>query len=92
MLLVPCPFCGNRNEDEFVCAGDADRVRPKDPATLSESQWTDYLYNNTNTKGWVRERWWHHKGCGQWFEINRNNVTHEIKSLSPVVREGDEHG
>jgi sarcosine oxidase subunit delta len=82
MLLIPCPFCGNRNEDEFICGGDADRIRPQNPEVLTDHEWQDYLYNNTNTKGWVRERWWHVKGCGSWFEINRNNVTHEIRELN----------
>jgi len=79
MLLIPCPHCGNRNEDEFVCAGDANRIRPANPDDLTDNEWQDYLYNNTNTKGWVRERWWHVKGCGRWIELNRNNVTHEIR-------------
>jgi len=78
MLLIPCPYCGNRNEDEFVCGGDADRIRPQEPAKLSEEEWQDYLYNNTNAKGWINERWWHYKGCGKWILLRRNNVTHEI--------------
>jgi sarcosine oxidase subunit delta len=50
---------------------------------LTDEQWADYMYNNDNEKGWVIERWWHARGCEQWFEICRNNVTHEIVSIGP---------
>lgn len=78
MMLIPCPWCGSRNEDEFAWGGEACRVRPDDPFVLDDIQWADYMYNNRNEKGWVLERWCHTKGCNQWFEIRRNNVTHEI--------------
>ncbi|NIQ75542.1 MAG: sarcosine oxidase subunit delta [Gammaproteobacteria bacterium] len=81
MMLIPCPWCGLRNEDEFHCGGEAGRRRPGRPDDLSDLEWSDYLYNNENSKGWVRERWWHHKGCNRWFEIERNNVTHEIRPI-----------
>ncbi len=79
MLLIPCPHCGERNEHEFVCGGDAERMRPPSPQDLDDAAWQDYLYNNTNTKGWVRERWWHVLGCGRWFEIERHTATHAIR-------------
>lgn len=82
MLLIPCPHCGPRHEDEFHCGGEACRRRPADPDSLDDLQWADYLYNNDNNKGWVRERWWHYQGCNRWFEIERNNVTHEIRKLN----------
>ncbi len=80
MMLIPCPWCGPRNEDEFTWGGEASRVRPDDPSELSHGQWAGYMYNNLNEKGWTIERWCHSKGCEQWFEIRRNNVTHEIVS------------
>ncbi|MDE0284484.1 MAG: sarcosine oxidase subunit delta, partial [Gammaproteobacteria bacterium] len=27
MLLIPCPWCGPRNEDEFLNGGEADKRR-----------------------------------------------------------------
>ena len=82
MMLIPCPWCGPRNEDEFHCGGETSRQRPADPDALDDLQWADYLYNNDNIKGWVCERWWHYKGCNRWFEIERNNVTHAIRELN----------
>ena len=56
MMLVSCPWCGPRNEDEFAWGGEASRVRPDDPSNLTDGQWADYMYNNDNKKGWVIER------------------------------------
>jgi len=78
MLEIPCPWCGPRNENEFICGGEAQRKRPVNPNNESDQAWSDYLYNNANPKGVVREWWWHVSGCTLWFKIDRNTLTHEI--------------
>ena len=50
MLEIPCPWCGPRNESEFVCAGEADRKRPPDPEAETDEAWADYLFNSTTPK------------------------------------------
>jgi sarcosine oxidase subunit delta len=80
MMLIPCPYCGSRNENEFAWGGEVCRVRPESPGSLSDTEWADYLYNSDNKKGVVKEYWWHVKGCKQWFEIERDNSTHAIMS------------
>ena len=77
MLLINCPFCGERNETEFIYGGPVGPVRPE-PATCSDEVWLDYLLNVPNPVGPVEERWWHARGCGDWFTIWRNTATHEI--------------
>ena len=81
MLLIPCPWCGARNEDEFLNGGEAAKRRPADPAQTGREAWYRYLYTPANTKGWLRERWWHVRGCRRWFMIDRNTRTHEIKQV-----------
>ena len=85
MLLIPCPWCGQRNEDEFMFGGESARVRPDDPASTTDAQWSDYLYNSTNHKGVVREWWWHVNGCTKWFVIDRDTVTHAIQPASEEI-------
>ena len=34
MLLIPCPYCGERPELEFVYGGQAHIARPADPAAV----------------------------------------------------------
>jgi len=82
VLLIPCPYCGPRDEAEFRCGGEADLVRPGPAA--SDAQWTDYLFMRDNRKGVQRERWCHVHGCRQWFQLVRNTATHEMVEAFPM--------
>ena len=37
-----------------------------------------YPFFRSNPKGEHAERWCHSFGCGQWFNVSRNTVTHEV--------------
>ena len=76
MLSIPCPFCGPRDETEFSYGGPAHVARPELSAT--DREWAHYLYHRANTKGPYRERWLHAFGCGRWFNVLRDTVTHEV--------------
>ena len=93
MLLIHCPWCGPRNEDEFSYGGEAHIVRPAAPEAESDAQWADYLFMRTNRKGLSLERWVHTHGCGRWFNVARDTVTHRIECVyrmdeAPPVRSG----
>ena len=75
MLLIPCPWCGPREETEYSCAGEAHIARPEDPDGISDAAWADYLFMRTNPKGRHRERWNHSHGCRRWFNVERDTVT-----------------
>lgn len=79
MLRIDCPFCGLRDEPEFAFGGPSHITRPELSAT--DAQWTDYLFNRENPKGIHYERWLHAFGCGQWFNVARHTVTHEILAV-----------
>jgi sarcosine oxidase subunit delta len=81
MLLIPCPYCGPRNDSEFTPGGEAHIARPADPQHASDGQWGEYLYFRKNVKGLQLERWFHAQGCRRWFNVARDSVTHEIKSV-----------
>jgi len=82
MLLIPCPWCGPRDETEFVY-GEAAIQRPADPHALSDAEWTEHLYFRDNPKGDHREFWFHRVGCHRWFVLERNTVTHAIAGAWP---------
>ena len=65
----------------FLNGGEAGKRRPANPAEVSAEDWYRYLYIPANTKGWLRERWLHNRGCQRWFKIDRNTHTHEIKQV-----------
>ena len=78
MHIINCPYCGQRDEHEFQYGGEGHIMRPKNPNALSDDEWADYVFSRTNPKGWHYERWLHAAGCGRWFNVVRNTVTHEI--------------
>jgi sarcosine oxidase subunit delta len=78
MMLIPCPWCGPRNETEFHYGGEAGVAYPADPDALTDEQWGRYLFVRANPKGALRERWCHTVGCRRWFNLTRNTLTHEI--------------
>jgi sarcosine oxidase subunit delta len=82
MLRIPCPHCGVRDEPEFSFGGPSHLTRPA--LSCSDQEWTDYLFNRDNPKGVHFERWCHTFGCGQWFNIARDTVTHRIVTAYPM--------
>lgn len=79
MMQLPCPFCGVRDESEFVCGGASHIERP--PPGASDEAWGSYLFFRDNPKGALRERWRHAYGCGQWFNLTRDTVTHQVLAV-----------
>jgi heterotetrameric sarcosine oxidase delta subunit len=83
MQQFPCPWCGPRADSEFHYAGDAGVTRPARAA--SDADWAQYLYFRSNAKGPAQELWVHTAGCGRWFKLDRNTVTHEVIAAGPMV-------
>ncbi len=42
MLLIDCPWCGVRPENEFHYAGEAHIARPDDAALLDDAAWASF--------------------------------------------------
>ncbi|WP_405577614.1 sarcosine oxidase subunit alpha family protein [Streptomyces sp. NBC_01092] len=87
MLLIPCPWCGPRDEAEFHYGGQAHVPYPQDPASLTDKEWARYLFFRDNPKGPFAERWTHAAGCRRWFNAVRDTSTNEILT---VYRSGEE--
>jgi len=78
MLLIECPWCGVRPENEFRYGGEAHIARPADPASMADAAWTDFLYMRSNPKGRHAERWRHIHGCGRFFNCVRDTVSDRL--------------
>ncbi|WP_328435919.1 sarcosine oxidase subunit delta family protein [Streptomyces sp. NBC_00425] len=87
MLLIPCPWCGPRDEAEFHYGGQAHVAYPETPSALHDEEWARYLFFRDNTKGPFAERWSHAAGCRRWFNAVRDTSTNEILS---VYRSGED--
>ena len=81
MLLIPCPWCGPRDETEFRYGGQAGIVTPPDPDAIDDTAWADYLFMRDNPKGPFAERWVHSAGCRKWFNVIRDTATYRIAAI-----------
>ena len=84
MLLLPCPWCGPRDEVEFRYGGEAHIARPAEPDAQGDGEWADYLYMRTNKKGVHFERWRHIHGCARFFNCVRDTVSDRILETYPI--------
>ena len=87
MLLIPCPWCGPRDQIEFTYGGDAAVEWPRDLAGGSDKGWLDTVFLRDNPRGPHVEWWLHHAGCRAWIKVRRDTATHEI---SGAAKAGDE--
>ena len=78
MLLIPCPWCGPRPENEFRHGGQAHIARPVDPSPLTNDEWASFLYSRDNERGIHAERWRHIHGCARFFNVVRDTTTDRI--------------
>ncbi len=82
-MRLPCPYCGQRGNDEFVYLGSADPVRPASPDAAAAA-WTDYVFMRDNPAGAHRELWHHTHGCRAWLVVTRDTRTHEVLGATPA--------
>ena len=83
-MRIPCPYCGERGNDEFSYFGDASVVRP-DPAALNaEEAFYAYGYERRNIAGPTQELWYHAAGCHAWLVVTRDTRTHQISEVKPA--------
>ncbi|MGE0502344.1 MAG: sarcosine oxidase subunit delta [Rhizobiaceae bacterium] len=85
-MRISCPFCGDRELAEFACLGDAAPSRPAVASDAIESPeaaaaFHDYVYLRDNPAGDMREYWYHGGGCRSWLVVERNTLTHAIRSV-----------
>ena len=79
MLRITCPFCGARDHSEFAYEGDA-TVKYPDLAA-GEAEWFEAVYLRENPRGPHLEYWQHVQGCRAYLIVERDTLTHEIKSV-----------
>ncbi|MER2299002.1 MAG: sarcosine oxidase subunit delta [Pseudomonas sp.] len=75
MKILTCPLNGPRNISEFTYGGEY-KAMP-DPASCTDGQWADYVFNSDNLAGVVVE-WWLHNASSYWFLAERHTVTDQV--------------
>jgi heterotetrameric sarcosine oxidase delta subunit len=77
MVLINCPNCGERNQQEFRYGGEYN-PRPSDPMSESDAAWADYVYMRENVLGVQKEWWYHRMGCQAWFLAERHTGSNQV--------------
>jgi sarcosine oxidase subunit delta len=77
-MLIPCPWCGEREDIEFTYGGSANVTYPSDPESADDTTWARFVFFRPNPKGKTTERWVHTAGCRRWFTVVRDTLTHTI--------------
>ncbi|WP_293696515.1 sarcosine oxidase subunit delta [uncultured Agrococcus sp.] len=90
MLLIECPWCGPRDEIEFVCGGQAGVSYPPDPFALDDDEWGHYLFVRDNPAGPLAEQWCHTAGCRSWFIVERDTLTQHVLATRKLPEAGEE--
>ncbi len=81
MKIMHCPLNGPRNIAEFVYGGTVGTM--PDPTTSDDRRWAEYLFIENNTRGVVRE-WWYHQASAYWFIAERDTATDTILKTYPA--------
>ena len=81
-MRLTCPFCGERDAEEFAVLGEALPPRPDPAAADAEARFADYVYLRDNPAGPHREHWYHASGCRRWLVVVRDTRTHEVLSTA----------
>lgn len=81
MLLIDCPHCGPRAQEEFSYERTTDAVVRFEDAP--EAVMTT-LYGRDNPRGPSEEIWRHTFGCRAWMVMRRHRVTHAIEWVRPL--------
>ena len=79
-MRLPCPYCGERDAQEFVYRGDAAPQRPPADIATSAQDMFDYVYLRENPAGAIREHWYHAQGCRNWIVVTRDTSSHQIEA------------
>ena len=82
MIRIDCPFCGERDHSEFGYGGDATIDYPALDAPMED--WHDAIFLRENLRGMQAETWHHVNGCRMWLIVERDTMTHEIRSVRPA--------
>jgi len=86
-MRIQCPYCGEREVNEFAYLGDANIERPDPNAPDAAARFFEAVYLRDNPAGPHNELWYHTYGCRSWLRVTRNTLTHEILR----VQIGDSH-
>jgi len=83
MLRLDCPFCGQRNHDEFTYLEDGSVQMPAFD-NANKDAWFEAVFLRENPRGPHWENWHHTAGCRMILRVKRDTLTHKILAVEPA--------
>ena len=84
-MRIDCPFCGEREAQEFITLGQAMGPRPDPSSADALEAFHDYVHLRDNPRGAGTEYWYHAAGCRSWLRVTRDTVTHQVTAAELVA-------
>ena len=84
MLLIKCPWCGERDESEFDYGG---RALDWPALDAGRDAWHTALHLGNEDAPTVDELWYHGAGCERWIRLRRDLSTHEFVTRDPRAQD-----
>jgi sarcosine oxidase subunit delta len=81
-MRIKCPYCGERDAEEFGYLGAGAPARPDPSAAGAPEAFYDYVYLRDNPAGAMAELWYHRGGCRRWLLVERDTRSHAILSAA----------
>jgi heterotetrameric sarcosine oxidase delta subunit len=85
IVRLRCPYCGERDAEEFVTLGSIPGSRPDADVPGALAAFHDYVYLRENPLGPNAELWYHSAGCRSWLRVTRDTRTHEVLDVRMAV-------
>jgi sarcosine oxidase subunit delta len=77
-MRIPCPYCGDRDSEEFSIQGEVAAPRPASQSGADIAAFHAYAHLRTNDFGPTREYWYHANGCRRWLVVTRDTRNHAV--------------
>jgi len=82
-MRIPCPYCGERDAEEFSIQGEVAGPRPAGDDTAA---FHAYVHLRANEYGPTKEFWYHANGCRRWLIVSRDTRDHSILGVEFAQR------
>jgi len=81
-MRIPCPYCGERDRQEFTVRGELPQTARPEGLDASAETMFEHVYSRKNIAGVHRELWYHGAGCHSWLVLQRDTRTHAATDVS----------
>jgi sarcosine oxidase subunit delta len=89
-MRITCPYCGQRDAEEFSIQGEVAGPRPSGMSTDAGSMaaFHAYVHLRSNDFGLTREYWYHANGCRRLLVVSRDTRNHAVVNVTLASEQG----